>query len=237
MRTFASSAANAVAISHSVEADRLRATIESAEAERRRWARELHDQTLQSLGGLRVLLAGARRRDQVEAFRDAVGQAIADLELEIQNLRGIISDLRPPLLDDLGLADALVALIDRHREAGLAVELALDLGELPGPGTGLAPNLETAVYRLIQEALTNVVKHARAQRVQVRVTASEARTLTLEVSDDGVGFDAKAPKPGFGLGSLRERVYLAGGSLSVESGAWGTTVKAEIPVTSRPAGA
>jgi signal transduction histidine kinase len=230
MHTFASSAANAVAISHSVEADRLRATIESAEDERRRWARELHDQTLQALGGLRVQLSGARRHDQLDIFREAVGQAIADLEFEIQNLRGIISDLRPPLLDDLGLPDALAGLVERHRDAGLPVDLSLDLDRFATEGTVIPADLETAVYRLIQEALTNVVKHAQARSVDVRVTAEPDAKLSIEVIDDGVGFDPGTPGAGFGLGSIRERVYLAGGSVDFESGPGGTAVRAQLPV-------
>jgi signal transduction histidine kinase len=236
MRTFAASAANAVAISRSVEADRLRATIDAAEAERRRWARELHDQTLQSLGGLRVLLAGAHRRDEFDGLRDAVDQAVVDLEHEIQSLRGIISDLRPPLLDDLGLADALRALIDRHREAGLSVGLTVGLEDEDSEPVALAPELETAVYRLIQESLTNVVKHARASSAEVRLGITEPGTLMLEVADNGVGFDADAPTAGFGLAGIRERVYLAGGSIRFEaSPGGGATLRAVLPIGGRQA--
>ncbi|HET9074309.1 MAG TPA: GAF domain-containing sensor histidine kinase [Solirubrobacteraceae bacterium] len=229
MRTFASSAANAVAISRSVEADRLRAQISAAEKERRRWARELHDQTLQSLGGLRVMLAGARRRDELEGFRHAVNQAVSDLESEIQNLRGIISDLRPALLDDLGLVDALGALVSRHRENGLAATLEIDLDGPDGP-LALSEETETTVYRLIQEALTNVVKHAKASGVAVRVGLGEGPRLRLEVRDDGIGFDPDSRSGGFGLAGIRERVYLAGGLIAISSGPQGTTVRAEVPV-------
>ena len=113
LRTFASSAANAVTIHRSVEADRLRATISAADAERGRWARELHDQTLQALGGLRVLLATALRRDDAEEHERAMRQAIEDIEPETDNLRAMISDLRPSLLDDLGLRPAIEALSPR----------------------------------------------------------------------------------------------------------------------------
>jgi signal transduction histidine kinase len=236
MGTFASSAANAVAISHSVEADRLRATIQSVEDERRRWARELHDQTLQSLGALRVMLSRAQRRDEFDVFRDTVGQAVVDLEYEIQNLRGIIADLRPPLLDDLGLADALRALTDRQRETGIQAELEVELDGLAASGLILSPGLETTVYRLIQEALTNVVKHARATKVYVRVAVSHStQNLTLDVIDNGVGFDTKTPHTGFGLGSLRERVQLAGGSINFESGTVGTAIRAQMPLQAEAA--
>jgi signal transduction histidine kinase len=233
MQTFASSAANAVAISRSVEIDRLAATIDAAESERRRWARELHDQTLQSLGGLRIMLAGAARKDTLETFRTAVAQAVGDLEREIASLRGIISDLRPQLLDDLGLADALGALVDRHREGGLSLTLIFSL-EDPDSGAAvtLSAELETTVYRLIQEALTNVAKHAQADIVEVRVGLPESGRLRLEVIDDGVGFDADAPNPGFGLAGIRERVYLSGGTISFTPGSGGgTTLRVEMPAT------
>ena len=121
LHTFAASAANAVAISRSVEADRLRSAIASADAERRRWARELHDQTLQSLGALRVVLASIVGRGDASTKDDAIRHAIADIELEIENLRRIITDLRPSILDDLGLLPAIEALLDRGRDAGLEI--------------------------------------------------------------------------------------------------------------------
>ena len=140
--TFAAAAANAVAISRSVESDRLAANHRRGRGGASSLARELHDQTLQSLGGLRILLSGARRKDDVELFRTAVSQAVADLEYEIQNLRGIIADLRPPLLDDLGLRDALSALINRHRDRGLYVMLVLDLVKPNGDDLVLTSELE-----------------------------------------------------------------------------------------------
>ncbi len=121
LRTFASSAANAVVIHRSVEADRLRSAISAADAERARWARELHDQTLQALGGLRVLLASAQRRNPALAAEPAIGQAIDEIELETDNLRAIITDLRPSLLDDLGLGPAIEALVERRRIAGMDI--------------------------------------------------------------------------------------------------------------------
>src|SRR5579875_3183650 len=129
LRAFAQSAATAVAIKRSVEADRLRAAIAAADAERARWARELHDETLQALGGLRVLLASAVGRGDAERKDAAMRQAIEDIELEIANLREIISDLRPSLLDDLGLLPALEALLDRRRDDALRIDSQL---RLPG---------------------------------------------------------------------------------------------------------
>ena len=230
LRTFAASAANAVAISRSVEADRLRATIAAAEAERRRWARELHDETLQSLGGLRVLLSGAVRRNDPEATIATVTQAIGDIEAEIENLRAIITELRPLLLDDLGLGPAIEALLQRRRDGGLQITPTLVLPE-GDDFELLTPELETTIYRLVQESLTNVVKHARATHVAVGVIVDEA-AATVTVSDDGVGFDPAERAAGFGLAGIRERVYLANGELEISStpGA-GTTVRAVFPVS------
>jgi signal transduction histidine kinase len=226
LRTFAASAAHAVALNRSVEEDRLRSTIAAADAERSRWARELHDQTLQSLGALRVALASIVGRGDVDTKDHAVRQAIDDVELEIANLRGIITDLRPSLLDDLGLLPAIEALLDRRREAGL--EIVSDLA-LPVPSTDrLDRELETTVYRIVQEALTNVVKHARADVVRVSVALSDD-AVTIEVQDDGVGFDPGARTTGFGLAGMRERVFLAGGTLQLETAGRGTLVRVSLP--------
>jgi signal transduction histidine kinase len=227
LRTFAASAAHAVALNRSVEADRLRSAIAAADAERGRWARELHDQTLQSLGGLRVALASIVGRGDADTRDAAIREAIEDIELEIANLRAIISDLRPSLLDDLGLLPAIEALLDRRRDAGLQI-----VSELALPETGLDPQLETTVYRLVQEALANVVKHADAGRVHVLVGLS-GDEVAIDVQDDGVGFDPGVRTAGFGLAGMRERAYLAGGTLQVESTGAGTLVRARLPVDPR----
>jgi signal transduction histidine kinase len=228
LRTFAASAAQAVALNRSVEADRLRSTITAADAERSRWARELHDQTLQSLGGLRVALASALGRGEADAKDGAIRQAIGDIELEIANLRGIITDLRPSMLDDLGLVPAIDALLDRRRDAGLEITGELDLGDLASREGALDPQLETTIYRLVQEALTNVVKHANANKARVSVAAVDGE-VRVEVADDGAGFDLGAQTAGFGLAGMRERVYLAGGTIELQSGPSGTLVRAQLP--------
>jgi signal transduction histidine kinase len=227
LRTFATSAANAVAINRSVEADRLRSAIAAAEEERRRWARELHDETLQALGSLRVLLASALRRGEEGGPERAMRQAIEDIEREIENLRAIISDLRPSLLDDLGLEPAIEALIERRRQSGLEIINTTSLG--PADQQVLPPELETTVYRLLQEALTNIVKHAGATVVHVNIELAGGRVV-VGVRDDGVGFDTSSPTPGFGLSGIRERVYLAGGELELTSGSAGTLLRATIPI-------
>jgi len=230
MRTFAASAATAVALAQSVQTDRLRSSIAAADAERRRWARELHDETLQGLGGLRVLLSSARRSDDLERARSAMGEAVEHIEREIANLRSIITELRPAALDELGLRTAIEALLDRHREQS-GFELDGEL-LLPGPSADgrLREDLETAVYRLVQEALTNVAKHTHAKRVRVAVEESGGE-LRVEVQDDGAGFDPEVSGDGFGLAGMRERVSLAGGTLSIDSGEQGTLVRACLPVS------
>jgi signal transduction histidine kinase len=229
LRTLAASAGNAVAISRSVEADRLRSTIAAADAERARWARELHDETLQALAALRVGLAGALRRDDPAFYTEATRQAIGDIELEIANLRGIIADLRPSLLDDVGLRAALEALIDRRREDGLAIDSQVSLTERLSDGSGAHRDLETTIYRLVQESLTNVVKHAGARQVDVSVTTDDT-AVVVEVRDDGRGFDTAESTSGFGVAGMRERVFLLGGTLSITSTQDGTRVNARIPL-------
>ena len=235
LSTFAASAANALAVARSVESDRLRSSMAAADAERSRWARELHDETLQGLGALRLLLASARRRGDAEQTGLAVDQAIAQIEQEIENLHAIISDLRPPTLDELGLRPALEALLERRSDHG-ALTIASEL-VLPDPRAGanrLDAEIESTVYRLVQEALTNVVKHAKARNVRVAVIAAPSG-VSVEVQDDGVGFAPDARMPGFGLAGMRERAYLVGGTVTIDSGSRGTRVRAELPAQARGA--
>jgi signal transduction histidine kinase len=234
LTAFAASAANAVAMRRSVEYDRLRSSMAAADAERSRWARELHDETLQGLGALRLLLATTRRAGEPERMAGAVDEAIEQIEREIESLHAIITDLRPAALDELGLRPALEALLERRRElTGLDISAQL---ALPDPGGGderLPPEIESTVYRLVQEAVTNVVKHAEAHTALVCVSASPER-VSIEVRDDGVGFDAAAKTSGFGLEGMRERVHLVGGTLHFESEGAGTTVRAELPLPGAP---
>ena len=223
---FAASAATAVATAQTVAADRLREVLAAAESERRHWARELHDQTLQSLGGLRVLLATARRKDNLGSWQHAGDKAIEEIEGEIGNLRAIIHDLRPAALDDLGLAAALRGLAQHRTDETLRVQC-----ELTPPEPALGAELETTVYRLAQEALTNVAKHAKAKTAHVTIVVTQDE-ITLRIQDDGVGFDTARHTAGYGMAGMRERVGLAHGTLRTESTDAGTTVLAKIPLTS-----
>jgi two-component system, NarL family, sensor histidine kinase DevS len=228
LRAFAASGATAVALAQTVQHERLRHSLDAAEAERRRWARELHDETLQGLGGLRVLLASALRRVEEDEVAELLREGVGQVEREIENLRGIITELRPAALDELGLAPAIEALIARVSTVeGLKIDSTVDL---PGEGGRLGPELETTVYRIVQEALTNVAKHARAEHARVVVRADGAR-LAVEVADDGTGFDPDAATTGFGVAGMRERVNLSGGELEVTTGHSGTTVRAKLPLS------
>lgn len=228
-QSFAASAATAVGNAQSVEEDRLRQRIVAGEHERRRWARDLHDSTLQGLGGLRVLLSSAVHRGDAARLEGVVRESLGHLGGEIDNLHSIISDLRPPALDTLGLAPALDGLADRiTRVHGVQVERDVALGSSsPDVENGL--ELETTVFRVVQESLANVAKHAGATHVRLEVQEGDGE-LTLLVADDGAGFDRRSPSGGFGLRGMRERVALAGGTLEVASSPGrGTTVRAVLP--------
>lgn len=229
----AASAATAVATAQSVERDRLRRTFEAIEAERRRAARELHDQTLQALGGLRLQLAAAHRKDDL-AFWRSTGEALMDqIQQEIANLRAIITDLRPPALDEIGLAAAIDALVHRaRRTTGAEISAAMRIPRGVRSNDAIDRDIEATVYRVIQEALTNAIKHAGAGHIMIELTR-DGDELRLRVRDDGGGFDPGMRSTGFGLSGIRERVELSGGELALTSGPDGTTVAATLPCAPR----
>jgi signal transduction histidine kinase len=223
--SIAASAATAVVTAQSVARERLRDSIAAGEDARRRWARELHDDTLQGLGGLRVLLSSALRSGSPDVLRDSVERAVDQTKVEIDSLRNLIAELRPAALDELGLRPALEHLAERSAGAGLDVAARFDLPA----ARRLAPELESTIYRVVQEALTNVAKHARAEHVRVEVGRANGSVVVL-VQDDGCGFDPAAHCDGLGLVGMRERVELAGGELAVDSRPAGpTTVRAVVP--------
>jgi len=228
MRAFAASAATAVATARTVEAERLRHSLQASEAERRRWARELHDETLQALGGLNVLLRSAGRSSDPQVLREAIADAADHVTREIDNLRSIITDLRPAALDELGLAPALATLVKRVQTAsGLEIDATIAIDGR------LADEEETVAYRVVQEALSNVVKHAQATTARVSATTGDGE-LRITVADDGRGFDPAVPVSGFGLQGMGERIELVGGSLSIEPGDPGTRVEVVLPAQARP---
>jgi two-component system, NarL family, sensor histidine kinase DevS len=232
--SFAASAAIAVATAQSVAEGRTRESIAATERERGRWARELHDESLQSLAGLRVLLSAARRAEPAE-IDGLLTQGIEQVDGAIAEMRRLIADLRPSTLDELGLGAALEALGERAAAGSSAeIEMNLDLDFQTGrTDRRLLGEIEDAVYRLVQEALNNAIRHGKTERIRVDAT-EDGGQLRVRVADDGVGFDTAAATDGFGLIGMRERVTLAGGTLELKSAAGsGTTISAVLPAIHR----
>jgi signal transduction histidine kinase len=231
LQSFASSAATAVATAQTVESERLQQQVESAERERERWARELHDDALQGLAAIRISLATAlqgKGEDRARRIEWAAEDTVARLEQQINELNRLINDLRPAPLERLGLAGALKALAEENSaRGGLEFETSIELSEDPGRDE------ERLVYRLVQEALTNVVKHAAASHVSFTARESAGEIL-ISISDDGAGFDQGVATAGRGLSGMRERVELLGGEIEVASEPGeGTEITARVPLRER----
>ncbi len=202
--------------------------------ERRRIARELHDSMAQNLVGIalnldRVLEKGAQLPSaSVECLREALALAM-QVANDVRNLSHL---LHPPLLDEVGLASAVRWHVDRFTQhTGIKVDL-----KLPKELRRLPHEHETTLYRIVQEALTNVHRHSGSPTAMVRVTVNTDQ-LTLEIKDDGAGMPAGVvqgtAKMGVGVRGMRERVKQLGGSLEIKSSKSGTTVKAVLPIAER----
>lgn len=233
LQGFAASAAIAVAMAQRFAEQGLRRSIEASERERTRWARELHDETLQELGGLSVLLSTARRTsgDTGAALNDAVEQ----IELSITGLRHLITELRPAALDTYGLGAAIEALVQRVAAvSGLDIATDVTLAWESGVAeTRHEEDIESTLYRLIQEALNNIVRHAAAENMHIVVRESD-REVLVEIHDDGCGFDPAEHREGFGLVGMRERVALVGGTLQITSAPGeGSVISARVPARRR----
>jgi signal transduction histidine kinase len=188
MQAFAASAATAVATAQSADAEAVRRSLDASEEERRRWARELHDEALQELAGLKILIGGARRSDDMDRVRGVLDQSLEIITQGIANLRALITELRPAALDELGTQPALEALVARLRaQTGLDIDLLIDLAYEAGrEAERHTPELELAVFRLVQEGLNNVTRHAEAQRAEIRVAELDDEGLVaVEIRDDG----------------------------------------------------
>jgi signal transduction histidine kinase len=224
--TFAARAAVAVDLSQRVERDALRRVVAAQELERKRLARELHDETGQALTsillGLRTVeetLSEENRREALASLREI---AVATL----QDVRRLAVELRPKALDDFGLVPAIQRLAEGFQEqTGLRVDFEARLeGRLPS-------EIESSLYRIVQEGLTNIVKHARARHVSILLTRKDSGVAVV-IEDDGRGFTTeRATDEGLGLIGMRERLALLDGTLAVETlpGA-GTTLVAEVPL-------
>jgi signal transduction histidine kinase len=222
--TFAARAAIAVDLSGRVARDSLRRVVAGQELERRRLARELHDETGQALTSILLSLRSLEEFVDGDDERAAVAD-IRRLAVEtLQDVRRLAVELRPKALDDFGLEAALERLTDNFAEqTGLDVDFVARLGD-----EQLPTEVATALYRIVQEGLTNVAKHAQAHTVSILLTRKNGRVAVV-IEDDGRGFDPNRPADGFGLQGIRERVDLLGGSLQVESRAGaGTTLAVEV---------
>ena len=239
---FAASAASTIVTVQAVEAEKLQLSIEASERERRRWARELHDETLQELGALRVLLEAAGRKEESQPSAEERRLAIEHVDRGIRNLQGLITELRPAALDDLGVGAAIEALA-RQSSDRFDIEIDVDVDLASEGDTGparLPPDIEATIYRLVQEATNNAIKHAEPRRISVTVSRGDA-AVDVTVADDGKGFDPDRAERSFGLIGMQERVALSGGNLEIDSvPGRGTEVRAELalsgPTASRTAG-
>jgi len=208
--------------------------IETQEAERRRVARALHDEIGQALTALKLhlqlLLQAAQASPLTQPLQDSLGR----IDRAVQQVRELSFDLRPALLDDLGLVAALRWYVEREAQrAGFLAEVVADPVD-----TRLPPALETACFRIVQEALTNVVRHAQARQVRVELHSRGAE-VHLVIRDDGLGFDgdtvwsAPVSEGNLGVQGMQERAVIVGGQLDIHSApGQGTEVHARFPLPS-----
>jgi signal transduction histidine kinase len=224
---FANRAAIAVDLSRRVARDALRRVVSGQELERRRLARELHDETGQALTSILLGLRAVEEARSPDHMRTAASDLRELVVGTLQDVRRLAVQLRPKALDDFGLVAAVEHLVQTFSEAtSIRVDLEAQLGEKRLPA-----EVETTLYRIVQEALTNIVKHAEASRVSILLVRRNG-TATVVIEDDGRGFDpAELREEGMGIIGMRERVELHEGRLTVESTPGsGATLVAEVPL-------
>ncbi|HEX3725909.1 MAG TPA: PAS domain S-box protein [Pirellulales bacterium] len=212
-----------------------RQLVNAHEAERRRLARELHDQTGQALTAMKVNLQLLKKPLSGCSSLEVVDETIAIIEQTLRQVRELSFDLRPSMLDDLGLTSAVRNYVDRQSQrAGMAAQIAVD----PFPQGSLSPEMEIACFRVLQEAVTNVIRHAQARRLRVALKRRK-NELALSVADDGVGFVVASARgravtgASLGLLGLEERVIALGGTLDIRSNlGHGTTIDVVFPLGS-----
>jgi two-component system, NarL family, sensor histidine kinase DevS len=224
--TFGTRAAVAVDLSERIERNALRRVVNAQELERRRLSRELHDETGQALTSILLGLRTVEDTLQGDEARAATAGLRELVVATLQDVRRLAVELRPSALDDFGLVPAL-----EHLAATFGEQTAIDVDFVTALGDGRLPaEVETALYRIVQESLTNVVKHAQARHVSIALTKTEG-AVNAVIEDDGQGFDPEASDGGIGLIGMRERLALLGGRLRVESSPeTGTTIAAEVPL-------
>jgi PAS domain S-box-containing protein len=216
-----------------------RRLIEVQEAERRRVARELHDEIGQALTAIKLNLQAVEQSADTSPHAPHLNESVGIIDRALQQVRDLSFDLRPSLLDDLGLVAALRWYVDREARRGdLIPEFVADLSE-----TRLPPELETACFRITQEALTNVVRHAQARRVWVELR-QRGSELHLVVRDDGIGFDVSAVRRrhasdvSLGLEGMQERALILNGKIEIKSApAHGTEIHVWFSLTVIPSSA
>jgi len=224
---FANRAAIAVDLSRRVARDALRRVVSGQELERRRLARELHDETGQALTSILLGLRAVEEAGNPHEMRTAASHLRELVVGTLQDVRRLAVQLRPKALDDFGLVAAVERLVQTFSEAtAIRVDLEAQLGD-----ERLPAEVETTLYRIVQEALTNIVKHSGALRVSILLVRSSG-SATVVIEDDGQGFDpAELREDGMGIIGMRERVELHEGRLTVESTPGsGATLVAEVPL-------
>ena len=225
--SLADRAAVAVDLSERVGRDALARVVKAQELERKRLARELHDETGQALTSILLGLKPLEQSARTDEERAAMASLRELVVSTLRDVRRLAVELRPSALDDFGLATAVERLADTFRDStGMRVDVETRLGEVRLP-----PEVETALYRIVQEALANIVKHAEATHVSILLTRKDFSVAAV-VEDDGKGFDeTNTGDDVLGIVGMRERVGLVGGRLAIESGSGsGTTVAAEVPI-------
>ena len=225
--SLADRAAVAVDLSERVGRDALARVVKAQELERKRLARELHDETGQALTSILLGLKPLEQSARTDEERAAMASLRELVVSTLRDVRRLAVELRPSALDDFGLATAVERLADTFRDStGMRVDVETQLGEVRLP-----PEVETALYRIVQEALANIVKHAEATHVSILLTRKDFSVAAV-VEDDGKGFDeTDTGDDVLGIVGMRERVGLVGGRLAIESGSGsGTTVAAEVPI-------
>jgi signal transduction histidine kinase len=223
---FAARAAVAVDLSHRVARATVQRIIGGQEQERRRLSRELHDETGQALTSILLGLKSIEETQGTDQFGVALAELRELVTVTLQDVRRLAVELRPKALDDFGLGPALDRLTTTFGEqTGIETHLETRL-----PEDRLSNEIETVLYRVVQEALTNVVKHAQAQHVSIVLQAKPGK-VTAVIEDDGRGFATEQESSdGIGLIGMRERVSLVGGRLELESSVNGTAIVVEVPV-------
>jgi signal transduction histidine kinase len=206
--------------------------IQIQESERRHLARELHDEMGQALTAVKIHLQEIEGVSNNTAVLNDVHESIAIVEKILNQVRSLSIDLRPLLLDDLGLVATLRWYVSRQSQlGGFTIHFAASPEKM-----NLSGDLETACFRIVQEAITNIIRHSQAKKVHVEITQLHEE-LSLLVRDDGIGFDVEAAQKrssqglSMGLLGMRERVALLAGQMEIESvSTYGTEIRVRFPI-------